>query len=172
MSSFHLYTLKLWMHHIILTLSHLTTSLNLSRPSQHVWRHHQRPAQRRGTGSSVPSRSWWRRSCRRRDSGRAASRTTGSCCPITNSRGRAPVGDTALWCNTHTQPQTEILLKESFLWGGTVCSLRAGQRDLCSLHTLCHTVVVESQYSVMLLLFFSIIASQSDITCSPCKAFM
>uniref|UniRef100_A0A8C1EK25 RAB18B, member RAS oncogene family n=1 Tax=Cyprinus carpio carpio TaxID=630221 RepID=A0A8C1EK25_CYPCA len=83
-----------------------------------------RLAQRRGTEFSVPLKNWLKRSCRRRGSGRAASRTTVSSCQIMNSSVRVPVGVTAPWFNilTSTQePQTEMestvffLLNESFL---------------------------------------------------------
>uniref|UniRef100_A0A8C1R9A9 Uncharacterized protein n=1 Tax=Cyprinus carpio TaxID=7962 RepID=A0A8C1R9A9_CYPCA len=83
-----------------------------------------RLAQRRGTEFSVPLKNWLKRSSRRQGSGRAASRTTVSSCPIMNSSVRVPVGVTAPWFNilTSTQePQTEMestvffLLNESFL---------------------------------------------------------
>lgn len=169
MSSFDLYTLKLWLSHN----SHSDESLNhlsQSLPSivTRVAPLSQRPAQRRGTGSSVPLKNWWRRSCRRRDSGRAASRTTGSCCPIANSSVRVPVGDTALWFNTHNHKlrffwrRASSEGERSALLGlvkGTfaVCTLSVSQLSLSPSIPSC---------------YFSIIASQSDITCSLCKPFM
>lgn len=99
----------------------------------------QRPVQRPKTASSVPLRSWWRRSSRLRGCGRTTTRVRGSSWRISSSRAAAgPAAATAPSPETPTKP-TEVTPGKRVGRTGTGPELR-GEEPVrmfrCSVQTL------------------------------------